>query len=137
VAGGLVELELADVRREDLRVALLAQLAADEVCSSWRRMEPLGVQRIRPWPTSSSMWKSFSSGRACGGRGLGLLELLEVLGEFLLGREGGAVDALELLVLLVAAVIGAGDGEELEGFQLGGVAHVRAGAEVGMNSPFW
>ena len=31
VAGGLVELELADVRREDLRVALLAQLLADEV----------------------------------------------------------------------------------------------------------
>jgi hypothetical protein len=46
---------------------------------------------------------------------LACFELLEVLGEFLLGGEGGAVDALELLVLLVAAVVGAGDGEQLEG----------------------
>jgi hypothetical protein len=61
---------------------------------------------------------------------LGLLKLDEIVGEFLLGREGGAVDALELLVGLVTAVIGAGDGEELEGLQLGRVADVRAGTEV-------
>jgi hypothetical protein len=94
-------------------------------------IEPLGVQRIRPWPTSSSMWKSFSSLPSLRwSRALACSSALEVLGEFLLGGEGGAVDALELLVLFVAAVIGAGDGEELEGLQLRGVAHVRAGAEV-------
>ena len=48
--------------------------------------------------------------------GLGLLGALEVLGELFLGRKRGAVDALELLVLLIATVIGAGDGEEFEGF---------------------
>jgi hypothetical protein len=34
--------------------------------------------------------------------------------EFVLRGVGGAVDALELLVLLVAAMVGAGDVEELE-----------------------
>ena len=38
------------------------------------------------------------------------------LGELFLGRKRGAVDALELLVLLIATVIRAGDGEEFEGF---------------------
>ena len=61
---------------------------------------------------------------------LGLLELVEVGGELLLGGEGGAVDALELLVVLVAAVVGAGDGEQLEGLDLLRVADVGAGAQV-------
>ena len=62
--------------------------------------------------------------------GLGLLELIKVFGEFFLGRKGRAVDALELFVLFIAAVVGTGDGEELEGFDLLGVADVRTGAEV-------
>ena len=100
-------------------------------CSSWRMMEPFGVQRMSPWPTSSSMTKSFRSlPELAVVAVLGLLGLLEVLGELLLRREGGAVDALELLVLLVAAVVGAGDREQLERLQLRGVAHVGAGAQV-------
>src|SRR5690606_35809540 len=58
------------------------------------------------------------------------LDLGEVGLELLLRGKRGAVDALELLVLLVAAVVGAGDGEELEGLDLLGVADVRARAEV-------
>jgi hypothetical protein len=101
------------------------------VCSSWRMTEPFGVHRMRPWPTSSSMWNSFSSRPSLRwSRSLACSSWVEVVREFLLGGEGGAVDALELLVLLVAAVVGAGDGEELERLQLRRVAHVRAGAEV-------
>ena len=46
---------------------------------------------------------------------LGLFQLGQVIREFLLRGKGGAVDALELLVGLVAAVVGAGDGEEFDG----------------------
>ena len=42
---------------------------------------------------------------------LGLLKLVKVFGEFFLAWESGAVDALELLVLFVAAVIGTCDRE--------------------------
>ncbi len=45
--------------------------------------------------------------------------------------EGGAVDALELRVLLVALVIGAGDVGELERADVAGAHDMRAGAEVG------
>ena len=44
--------------------------------------------------------------------------------------ERGAVDALELGFLLVAFVVGAGDVGELEGADVAGAHHVRAGAEV-------
>src|SRR5438309_5428365 len=60
----------------------------------------------------------------------GLLLALKVLREFFLRGEGGAVNALELFVLLTAAMIRAGDGEEFESFQLRRVANVRASAEV-------
>ena len=61
---------------------------------------------------------------------LGFLELGEVFVEFLLGEPGGAVDALQLAVVLVALPIGAGDGEQLERLDLGGRRQVRAAAEV-------
>ena len=61
---------------------------------------------------------------------LGLFELVEVVVEVLGGEEGGAVDALQLLVVLVALPVGAGDGEQLEGLDLRGVGDVRAAAEV-------
>ena len=44
--------------------------------------------------------------------------------------ERGAVDALELRVLLVALVIRAGHGGELERADVAGAHHVRPGAEV-------
>ncbi len=132
VATGLVEGNLADVRREDLRVVLLAQLAEQEV------LQLLADDGAGGGPEDEALADlvvdveklEFLAELAVIAE-LRLLELHEVVGEFLLRRESGAVDALELLVGLVAAVVGAGDGEELEGLQLGGVADVRAGAEVG------
>ena len=45
--------------------------------------------------------------------------------------EGGAVDALELRVLFVALVVGAGDVGELERADVAGAHDVRPGAEIG------
>ncbi len=131
VAGGLVELELADVRREDLRVALLAQFLADEVLQfladdgAVRRPEDEALADVIVDDEELQVATELAVVA-----GLGLLDALEVLREFFPGREGGAVDALELLVVLVAAVVGAGDREQLEGLQLARVAHVGARAEV-------
>ncbi len=59
-----------------------------------------------------------------------LFELCEVGVELGLRRERGAVDPLKLDVVLVPAVIRAGDVEQLERAGGGGGLHVRAGAQV-------
>ena len=61
---------------------------------------------------------------------LGLGHALEVLGHRLLGLPRSAVDALELLALLVAPPIGAGDPRELERLEPAGGRNVRAPAEI-------
>ena len=61
---------------------------------------------------------------------LRFLEHGEVFVELRLVLEGGAVDALELRVLLVAFVVGAGDVGELERADVSRAHDVRAGAEI-------
>ena len=61
---------------------------------------------------------------------LGFFQLIEVGIQVLLAEEGRAVDALHLGVLLVAPPVGAGDGQHLEGLDVGGRGNVRAAAEV-------
>ena len=63
-------------------------------------------------------------------RRLGFLGADDGLLEFVLGRVGSAVDPLQLLVLLVATVVGAGDVEEFERLDLRRVTDVGTGAEV-------
>jgi len=55
---------------------------------------------------------------------------VQVIFEILLVEEGGAIDALKLLIVLVAFPVGAGDGQQLERFELGRVGHVRPAAEI-------
>ena len=62
---------------------------------------------------------------------LGFLDAGEVGLEVFLARPGSAVDALEHLVLRVAAPVGARDLHELEDLELAGRRHVRPAAEVG------
>ena len=61
---------------------------------------------------------------------LRLFEHFEILVELGLVLEGGAVDALELRVALVALVIRAGHGGELERADVAGTHHVRPGAQI-------
>src|SRR4051794_34353874 len=61
---------------------------------------------------------------------LGFLEPIEVFLEILLGREGGSVNALELRIALVAAPVGTGEGQHLEGFDLARALNVGTAAEV-------
>ena len=62
---------------------------------------------------------------------LRFLEHREVFVELGLVLEGGAVDALELRILFVAFVIGAGDMGEFERADVTGAHNVRTGAEIG------
>ena len=61
---------------------------------------------------------------------LGLLEHLQVLLQFVLRRPGRAVDALQHLVAVVAAPVGAGHLHQLEVLQPARARHVRAAAQV-------
>src|SRR6476620_9417481 len=62
---------------------------------------------------------------------LRFLEHGEVFIELGLVLESGAVNALELWIVLVAFVVGAGDAGELERTDVAGAHDVRAGAEIG------
>ena len=127
----LVQLELADVGREDLRVPLLAQLRADEVLElladdgAVRRPEDEALADVLVDDEETEVAAELAVVAM-----LGLLQLLQVLRELLPCREGRPVDPLELLVLLVAPVVGAGDREQLERLKLRAVAHVGARAKV-------
>ena len=61
---------------------------------------------------------------------LGLLETLQVLGEMSLLEEGGPVDALEHLALLVASPVRSRSRKELEVLEAAGRRDVRAPAQV-------
>ena len=93
---------------------------------------PLGSQSGRPGPTySASMAKRpISCADLAVVAAFGLFEHGEVGLHLGLVLEGGAVDALELRVLLVALVIGAGHAGELERADVAGAHHVRPGAKV-------
>ena len=62
---------------------------------------------------------------------LGFLELMQIGFQLVLGREGGAVDALQLRIVAVAAPIGACEFHQLERLaDLTGRGHVRTAAEI-------
>jgi hypothetical protein len=61
---------------------------------------------------------------------LGLLDAVQVRVERLLGLPGGAVDALQLLVLLVTAPVRGRGPHQLEGGDALGGGQVRAAAQV-------
>src|SRR5690606_11018262 len=61
---------------------------------------------------------------------LGFLDALDIRSQLLLVRPGSAVDALQLLVLRVAAPVGAGNPGQLERLEEAGIGHVRTAAHV-------
>ena len=61
---------------------------------------------------------------------LRLLHLLEIRFQVLRRKERRAINPLQLLIVLVALPIRAGDGEQLERFDLRRIRHVRPAAEI-------
>jgi hypothetical protein len=60
----------------------------------------------------------------------GLFQHVQVLRQLVLAGPGRAVDALQHLVAVVAAPVGAGHLHQLEVLELAGAGHVRAAAQV-------
>ena len=61
---------------------------------------------------------------------LGLSQALEVRGQVVLGEPGGAIDALQLLVALVATPVHTGHALQLDGTQVAGVGDVGSATKV-------
>ena len=128
---GVEQAVLGDVRGADVREALLDVAPADVVLHLPLDHAALGVE-------------DDEAGAELVGEGvevevapelavvaaLGLLEAVQVLLERLLGLPGGAVDALELLVLLVAAPVRRRGAHQLERRDPLGGRQVRAAAQV-------
>ena len=132
VAGSDIEVLAADVRGDDRQVAELRLLLAQE-----------GLQRVAH---DGAAGQPKGQAQADAGREgeelhllaelavvtlLGLLEHHEILVQQALLGEGDAVDAGELLALLIAAPISAGDGSQLDSLDHIRILEMRAAAEVG------
>ena len=132
VAADLPELATHDVRRVDEQVAAADALVAHPVFHGLADEAALGVPEDEAGAgdfLNAKEVELFAEDAVVAG--LDLFKVLEVGVEIFLVEEGGSVDALELLVLLVAEPVGAGDGRDLEGLDAGGGGNVRAAAEVG------
>lgn len=131
VPGGAVEPEFTDVRGEDLLVALFLEKTQDEV------LKLLSNDSAFRLPEDKALAYSVVDVKEAEGFAefavvpiFGFFDALKFGGEFLLGWECGAIDALELAVALIAFVIGAGDAEEFKRFDCACGGQVCAGAEV-------
>ena len=130
VARPVPELLVEDLRGLDADVAalveLLAHLALDDVEQNGPAGQPeRHARRLLAQREESELGPEAAV--VVGPRGL---EALEVLGEVLLGKEGGAVDAGQHLAVLVAAPVGTGDRVQLHGLDAPGRRRVRPAAEV-------
>jgi hypothetical protein len=131
VAAGFVEGEFADVRGEDLAVALAGEFGADEVLefltddSTFGGPEDEALADVVVDVEELEFAAEFTVVAF-----FGFFEGEEVLFEVFFGFEGGAVEPLELAFGFIAHVEGRGDGHEFDVFTLTGVVDVRAGAEV-------
>src|SRR6478735_11644758 len=132
VPGGVEERLLADVRRADVGEALLDVPAPDVVLHLALDDAALGVEDHEARAELVGEGEEVHLGAdATVVAALGLGETVEVGLELVLGRPRGAVDALELRVLLRAAPVGSGRAHQLEGVadELG-ARDVRAAAQV-------
>ena len=133
VAAALPELAAQDLRRAHLLVAGLDVLGAPVVDDRVPDAHALGVEEGEAGALLVEAEEVEVAADAAVVALAGQLEGLEMRRQLLLGGEGGAVDAREHRVLLVAAPVGAGEAGELEGAlaELAGAGQVRAAAEVG------
>ena len=130
VAGLLEQLRAVEDRRVDLAVAAVGVLLAPQVGQLVPDRHPVREPERRAGRELGEHEQLELLAELAVVAGAGLLEPLEVLGELLLRRERGAVDAGEHLALGVAAPVGAGDRGELERLGATGPGRMRAAAEV-------
>ena len=131
MAGGAVEVELADVGSENLGVALFVEFLGDEF------LEGAADEGTFRFPEDQALADGFVdveeaefTAEAAVVAFLGFFEAVEMLGEGLLVFEGGAVEALELAFRFIAHVEGGRDRHDFDVLALRGVADVWAGAEI-------
>ncbi len=131
MAARAVEVELGDLRRVDRLIAALEQLfenegledASDDGAARLPQHEAGADQRIEEEQAEFLAELAVVAFA-------GLLHLVEIGFERLLVGEGGAVDALELLLGRVAMPVRARDLHDLEGADAAGAGDVRTAAEV-------
>ena len=125
------KIEISDVRREHLAVALAEKFFAD------KRLKLLANDGAVRRPQHQALPDGIVDGKKFQLLAefavvafFRFLEIVQIFFELRLRRERHAVNTLELLVFFVAAMIRSRDGEQLHGFDLRGVAHVRSRAKV-------
>ena len=131
VPGGVEQPLLADVGRADVLEALLDVPLPDVVLHLALDHPALGVEHREAGAELVGEGEQVEvAAELAVVAALGLLDPVQVLLERLLGLPGGAVDALELLVLLVAAPVRRGAAHQLERRDALGGRQVRAAAQV-------
>ena len=132
VAGQLEDVRLGDVRGADVVEALLDVPAADVVLHLPLDHPALGVEDGQAGADLVGEAEQVELGaEPAVVAALGLGQLLQVGLVGVLALPRGAVDALQLRVLLAAAPVGGGDSGEGERRDVAGARQVRAAAEVG------
>ena len=131
MAGAFPQFAAQDLRAAHELVAALQMFADEEVFEDGAEHHALGQ------PEGHAGGDVFMEGEqaqflaeAAMVAALGFFEGVQMILEGLFVTEGGAVDAGEHGALLVAAPVGAGHGEELEGLHGAGAGDVRTAAEV-------
>ena len=130
VARGLPGLDVVHQRRLDLDVAALRVLAAAQVLELVPDHHPLRVPERHPGRVLGEVEEVELRPEPAVVARAGLLEALEVRVEVGLVVEGRAVDPGQLLVVLVAAPVRAGEAGQLDRLDRLRVLQVRPAAEV-------
>ena len=132
VAGGHIEFLAADMRGDDLEIAVFGLLLPEEVLQGVAQgralREPQGQARAHALGEGEEFHLLADLAVVAL---LGLFQHHQVLVQHGLLGEGDAVDAGELLAGFVAPPVGAGKGEDLHGLDDLGVTQMRAAAQVG------
>jgi len=130
VAGFLPQGLLQDLRRLHLVVAVLAVDAAHVLLHLLPQSPALGVPEHQPRRVFVDVKQIQLAPQAPVVAPLGLFEPAQIGLQVFFAGPGGAVDALQHLVAVVAAPVGPGHLHELEVLELAGAGHMRAAAQV-------
>ena len=131
MAADLPEFAAHDVRRVDKLVAAAEALVAHPVFHDLADDGALGVPEDEACAgelLNAEEVELLAQDAMVAARGF--FKAGEVGVQIFLGEEGGAVDALELRILLVAEPVSAGEAGDFEGFDAAGGGDVRAATEV-------